>query len=192
MLTSLEVISLLTPFVVLGSGFLLNRKLKLMEEKNEAHIRQELEEKDQERNKLERHYALRIEFRLDAAVYKPQNGFYLVEFITTINNKSLIRHEFTEIKLRILGIKKDENIELWKNNRISFPEKLGEENIIPWNYVLVEPDITQELTYTTRIPEDISFILVNVEFHYDATTPHTAEKMFALQAPRLTDMTNEI
>lgn len=173
-------------------------------------------------DKKERRYALRIEFSLDARVIGVQKGFYLVEFIATINNKSLIQKQFTAISLRVLGIKKEEDIGLWttiveenktkepnkisvklftllgwlkekktkesrivKTKRINFPEKILKESIIPpqWNYIFVEPGVKQELIYTTRIPEDISFILATVEFHYDATTPHTAERMFELKIP---------
>ncbi len=159
-------------------------------------------------DKKERRYALRIEFSLDAKNIGVQKGFYLVEFITTINNKSLIQKKFTAITLRIRGIKKEKDIELWtaivkdrkeeprkvKTKRINFPEKILKESIIPpqWNYIFVEPGVKQEITYTTRIPEDISFILATVEFHYDATTPHSAEKMFALQTPRSKNLTTKI
>ncbi len=156
-------------------------------------------------DKKERRYALRIEFGLDAMIIGVQNGFYLLEFITTINNKSLVQKEFSAITLRIRGIKNDEAIGLWtatviddetkepkkvKTRRINFPEKILKETIIPpkWNYIFVEPGVKQEIIYTTPIPEDIRYILATVEFHYDAKTLHTAEKMLTLQAPQSNTM----
>lgn len=204
MSASLEIVklalSLITPIVIAILGFFLNRRLKQTDQKNEERHQRDIEAKEQERDKQERRHALRIEFALDALFHGPQKGFYLAEFIATINNKSLIQKKFTTITLRIRGIKKDGDIGLWtatvkdkqtkepkeiKTERISFPEKILKESIIPpqWNYVFVEPDVKQELAYTTPIPEDICYILATVEFHYDANTPHTAERMFALQAP---------
>ena len=150
-------------------------------------------------DKKERRYALRIEFDLDATIIGVQNGFHLLEFTTTINNKSLVQKEFSAITLRIRGIKNDEAIGLWtanviddetkepkkvKTRRINFPKKILKETIIPpkWTYIFVEPGVKQKIIYTTPISEDICYILATVEFHYDAKTPHTAEKMLALQA----------
>ncbi len=207
MWASLEIAKLITsfliPLVIVILGYYFNRRLKQIDQNNEDRHHRELEAKEQERDGLERRYVLRIEFSLDATIIGVQNGFYLLEFTTTIDNKSLVQKKFTAITLRVLGIKKDENIGLWtttvnhkeiNTKRINFPEKILKETIIPakWNYIFVEPGVKQKITYTTPILEDITYILATVEFHYDASTPHTAEKMLALQAPRSTDMTNEI
>ena len=193
MWTIIEIAQLIIiPLALAMLGYFLDRRLRQIDQQNKKHRQQELEAKEKERDELERKYKLRIEFTINAISHGTQNGSNLVEFITTINNKSAIQHKFTAINLRVRGIKKEQNIGLWKptirnkqieTKKINFPEKLMDENIIPpqWNYIFVEPGVKQELIYTTRIPEDISFILATVEFHYDTTTPHTAEHMFAVK-----------
>jgi hypothetical protein len=38
-------------------------------------------------------------------------------------------------------------------------------------------------TYVTRIPVAVKYILAHAEFAYDQFTPHTAERVFAVNAP---------
>ncbi len=194
MWTSLEISQLIIiPLALAILGYFLDRRLRQIDQQNEKHRQQKLEAKEKERNELERRYALRIEFYINAIFHGNQQGSSLVEFITTINNKSTIQHKFTAINLRVRGIKKEENIGLWKptiknkqidTKKINFPEKILEESIIPpqWNFIFVEPGVKQEITYTTPIPEEIRYILVTIEFDYDASTPHTAERMFEMKA----------
>ncbi len=200
MWTTLEIvniiISLSIPIMVAYLGYLFSLRLKLIDQKNDERHQQALELKKQEVDELERIHKARIEFSINRRFHGNQKKMNLVEFVVTINNKSLIRYEFQVIKLRVLGIKKDDDIEFWtatkKNNetgelikkvtkRVKFPEKILEENIVPWNYIFVEPGVKQELTYATLIAENIHYILVSVEFYYDANTPHTAERMFELK-----------
>ena len=152
-------------------------------------------------DKKERRHALRIEFNLDAFIHGKQDGFHLVEFITTIDNKSLIKHNFTNITLRVLGLKdgEDEKIKLWEapvkdrktgkitkkqTSRINFPENILHENILPpsWENIFVEPGVKQQITFPAPIPENIRYILATAKFHYqNVPKPHTAERMFVLK-----------
>lgn len=196
MWTSLEIVklalSLSIPIVIAILGYLFSRQLKRIDHKNEIYRQQELEAKEKERNEIERKYKLRIEFTIDAIFHGNQNGSNLVEFITTLNNKSAIQQKFTAINLRVLGIKKAEDIGLWNpiihnkqidTKKINFPEKILKESLIPpqWNYIFVEPGVKQKVTYPTPIPEEINYILATVEFDYDANTPHTTERMFEVR-----------
>jgi hypothetical protein len=54
--------------------------------------------------------------------------------------------------------------------------------VIPpgYNFLFMEPEVTQTITYISKIPDSIRYILVHVEFHYDIYTPHTAERVFQL------------
>ncbi|CAA6807442.1 MAG: Unknown protein [uncultured Thiotrichaceae bacterium] len=186
------IVSFSTPVVVVALGYYFSHQLKQFDRNNEARRQKELEAKEGERNELERKYKLRVEFTIDAIFHGNQNGSNLVEVVATINNKSAIQHKFTAINLRALGIKKGESIDLWSptilnkqiaTKKINFPEKILKESLIPpqWNYIFVEPGVKQEITYPTSIPENISYILATVEFHYDANTPHTAEHMFKVK-----------
>lgn len=113
---------------------------------------------------MERCYEPHIEFTIETKLFGPQKGFCIVEFVITANNKSLIRHQFNEIFLRVLGIKEDEDLELRElekdDSRLKFPEEILKTDIIPsnWNYIFIEPGVKQQITYTTRIPENIRFI----------------------------------
>ncbi len=100
MWTSLEIVKLIIiPISIAILGYYFNRRLKQIDQNNEDRHRQELEAKEQERNALERRYALRIEFDLDATIIGMQNGFYLLKLTTTIDNKSLVQKTFTAITL---------------------------------------------------------------------------------------------
>jgi len=193
------ILSTLTPIVIVFLGYLLNRRLKLMERESEQRRQQELETKERERNDLERLHKYRLEFSLDARVAGRQKGYYLVEFTATINNKSRLKKDFTAIRLRIRGLEKETAIQLWRarrknpqtgeveeqqTNRIYFPVTVCDENILPpfWENIFVEPGVKQLITFSTSIPENISYILATAGFYYtNVPKPHTAEKMFALK-----------
>ena len=153
-------------------------------------------------DRKERRYKHRIEFTLNATVIGTQKDCYLVEFIVTINNKSLVKKDFTEIPLRVRGIEENTAIELLsakkkdtktkkvietkQTSRIKFPIPIVDENILPpfWKNAFVEPGIKQDITFITPIPQNITFILATAKFSYQGIPkPHTAERMFALQAP---------
>ncbi len=201
--------SLLIPLVIVILGYYFNRRLKQTNQNNGDRHRQELEAKEQERNDLERRYKYRIEFSLDATIIGVQDGFYLLEFTTTINNKSLLQKKYTDITLRVLGIEENSNIKLWlaknidketgelkeqQTSRINFPVEIVKENILPpfWSNIFIEPGVKQDVTFTTRIPKNISYILATVKFKYkNIPKPHTAERIFALQVSQPNKMTTK-
>ncbi len=203
MWNSLEIIklvsSLVTPIVIVILGYYFNRRLKKSDQKN-ATIRLHNKIADeQKRDKLESRYNFRIEFTLATIFYGPQKDFYLAEFIATINNKSLVKKSITTIALRIRGIQKNEDILLWvakkkntetgsvlskQTSRINFPITIVKENILPpfWKNIFVEPGVKQDITFVTRIPANISYVLATASFYYDnIPEPHTAERMFELK-----------
>jgi hypothetical protein len=201
------ILSSVTPIVVLFLGLYINRKLKKIDQKNEKHRQQEIEAKKREIDRQNRIDKKRIEFTIDANVVGMQNGFYIVEFTTTINNKSQAQKQtFTSIILRVRGISKENDIEFWKKkkeeegtfgenenskvfltHRINFAEKIMEENILPplQTNIFIEPGVKQVISYTTRIAAHISFFIAHVSFYYSDKIPypHTAEKVFRLQIP---------
>ena len=153
-------------------------------------------------DKQERRHKHRIEFNLNAEVIGIHKGCYLVEFTVTINNKSLVKKNFSAIPLRVKGIETNSDIELWlaekkdkktnkvidtkQTSRVEFPIPILRENILPpfWENAFVEPGVEQNITFTTPIPLNISFILATAKFSYHGIPkPHTAERMFALQPP---------
>lgn len=179
------IISLLTPLVVVIIGYLLNRRLKKAE--NESQKKNELRNEEQQKNKdlIERRYSPHIEFSIDCKFYGPQDGWFVVEFLIQAKNVSLIRHEFNKIDLRVRGIKKSETPQLWKDHgdRLEFKNKIFQTDVVPndWQYIFVEPGVTQLISYVSRIPEEYRYISAWARFNYDKYNPHTIERMFEIQ-----------
>ena len=196
------ILSIVIPIAIVFLGYFINLRLKRIDQNNEKRLRQENELQEQQRAKLERRDKYRIEFSLNASVIGRQKAYYLVEFTITINNKSLLKKDFTAINLRVRGLEENSDIELWcaqkndestkklpeekQTSRIKFPVVLFSENILPpyWENVFIEPGVQQDITFNTPIRQDISFILASVKFYYkNVPEPHTAERMFALKPP---------
>lgn len=188
--SSLEIakllVSLLTPLVVVGVGYLFNLRLKKMEQENQE--RNKLEERriQEMRDQLERRHEPHIEFTIDCNFFGPQQGKLIAEFIISANNKSLVRHQFKNIFLRVRGIKKDAPLELLEKypNRLQFDELIFKEpDIKPgnWDFIFVEPGVIQQISFITRIDEDYRFLLAHAEFYYDRFTPHSIERMFEVR-----------
>ncbi len=205
MWTSLEIVkiivSLSIPLTVAILGYFFSQRLQLIEQKNEKNRQYDLDTKKNEQNELERLHKSRIELIIAANIFGPQEGDYLVEFIITIYNKSLIKHEFDMLNISIHGIKKNTQIEPWAKkdmDKACFPETIiSKKSLIPktkdseWKFIRVEPGVKQNVTLIIKVPEEIRYLLAHTKFQYDKYTPHTADKMFALQPPRSTDMRTE-
>jgi hypothetical protein len=130
-----------------------------------------------------------IELSVDCQVHGPDGDAYLIELLFTVRNRGLVRQQFDSILLRIRGIERNQPLSYWQGYepRLEFPEKLvdGAEVIPPgYNFYFMEPGVTQTITYTSRIPVSMKYILVYVEFRYDIRTPHTAERVFQLPDSR--------
>ena len=138
------------------------------------------------RLRVERTHSPHIELNIACNLFGPQDGEYLSEFLLTAHNKGAVRQEFKNIILRVRGIKKDCSLEYWNKYkpRVKFSEKIFSAEVIhkeKYNYIFVEPNVCQEITYVTKIPSDIKFILCRVEFKYDLHTPHSIERVFELK-----------
>ncbi|MCF2490255.1 hypothetical protein [Dyadobacter sp. CY347] len=125
----------------------------------------------------------RIEFDFDAMVYGPQNLNFMTVFSIRINNKGLIEHRFREIRVRILGLEKDADLNISSPHagRVKFPIKiLPSVNIVPekFGYYFVRPGISQTFNYFTAVPENMEFIVVRITFKYEKIDEiHTTEKV---------------
>jgi hypothetical protein len=176
--------SVLTPLAVVVVGYWLDLRLKAYQAERAERLRSEAEERRQRVAEIERRHEPHIEFTLDAAFYGPVGDVYLVEFVIHAHNKSLVRHEFERIELRVRGLTADEQPTLFddesREHRLVFPEKLFETDVMPgrWNYLFVEPGVKQAITFVTTVPVAYAYVLANAAFRYDAHTPHTIERMF--------------
>jgi hypothetical protein len=129
----------------------------------------------------------RIEFGLKCKVFGPHQNSYLASFTITANNKGNVEHKFSEIRLRIRGIKINELLTEFKeySPMVNFPEKIIEGiNIVPakFGYFFVRPGVNQAFNYATQIPGDIRFIIVRATFKYQSTNElHAAERVFEVR-----------
>jgi hypothetical protein len=90
--------------------------------------------------------------------------------------------------MRVRGIEKDREFEYWpeRGQRVEFPVRIiNNARVIPesLNFLFVEPGVQQTITYVTKVPAQIGYIVVYTEFWYDKVTPHTSERVFRLTSP---------
>jgi hypothetical protein len=128
-----------------------------------------------------------IELSVDCQVHGPDGDAYLIELLFTARNRGLVRQQFNSILLRIRGIERHQPLSYWQGYepRLEFPVRLvdGAEIIPPgYNFLFAEPGVTQTISYVSKIPASMKYILVHVEFQYNIFTPHTAERVFQLPA----------
>jgi len=171
--------SLATPVVVALIGLWISSRLKAQDRKFEAAYHAE-----------HRLNTPHIELKLDCEFHGIRNSCRLATFTVTATNVGQVLHKFDRIILRVRGIKDEPfgyraDEDRHDNYRVDFPHPLLKTNLVPvpkWNFVFVEPGVTQRLPLTTCIPVDFTYLLVHVKFEYEAYTPHTAEAVFAVPA----------
>jgi hypothetical protein len=140
------------------------------------------------RFRRERVHVPRVGFDLKCHFYGPQKNAFIAEFILSLRNKGLVKHKFHDVLLRVRGIEKEQELGFWqdKGQRLVFPIALISDNVIykqKYEYIFVEPGIDQDLTYVTKIPSSINFIVARAEFKYDESRTYSIERVFALPAP---------
>jgi hypothetical protein len=129
----------------------------------------------------------RIEFSVDCKFLGPQCNSYLTSIVVSANNKGNVEHKFSQINLRVLGIKSGEAFRKFDGHphMVAFPEELMKGvNIIPgkMQYYFVRPGVSQSFNFVTQVPEDIRFIVVRATFKYQNTNDlHTAEQVFEVK-----------
>jgi hypothetical protein len=192
------VVGVLTPFVVAAVGYLITRQLKNSEFRTQKEFERDREERlhryeeqkdsehwkrEEQKAEIERRYTPHIELRIDCKFFGPRHNQFLAVFYVQANNKGQVVHKFPSVVFRVRGIK-GEQFQYWKDRepRAYFPHKIFETELVPsdWNFIFVEPGVSQQITLTTVIPEEYSYISAYAEFAYREYWPHTAEAVFAL------------
>ena len=126
----------------------------------------------------------RIQFDIDCSFYGPPDGQMVAAFRVLAYNKGHVEYRFDSIKLRALGLKKDEPLTDRKGSEpmLLFPHTLFKKvQLVPekFGYFFVRPGVNQAFTYTTHIPGDIRFLVARATFRYKGTDDtHTAERTF--------------
>lgn len=141
------------------------------------------QERKAEEDEKKRTYAPHIEFEIKTNFYGAGRKTAITEILITISNKGLVRQNFKDIRLRVRGIEQKQHLSFWEGRepRLEFPVKLvNDVSFLPGNYnfFFVEPGCEQTITYVTKIPTNVHYILAYAEFKYDRHTPHTTERVF--------------
>jgi len=157
------------------------------QQRREDQLRKEQQEREDQLRKEQRESVPRIELGINCQVLGRDDGHYLVELALSAHNRGLVRWEFRNIMLRVRGIENNHPFSYWpgRGRRLEFPVNvISKEEVIPESvrFLFVEPGVQQSVTYVTKIPTNIAYIAVHVEFLYDKRTPHTAERVFRLAA----------
>ncbi len=129
----------------------------------------------------------RIEFNLDCKFFEPQHNSHLTAITISAHNKGNVEHKFTEIRIRILGIKNNQPLKEFEKYppMVEFPvEIMKGVNIVPpeYEYFFVRPNVNQTFNFATQISSDIRFIIIRATFKYQKINEiHTAERVFEVK-----------
>ncbi len=157
---------------------------------------------EEAQRKLYREDQPHIELTLGCTFHGIRGENRLATFTVSAKNVGRVEHKFDEIWLRVRGIKDgpfeyDADSEPHEGNapptedehsrRASFPDLLFKRNLVPatkttkWRYIFIEPGVKQNVSFTTLVPSDYSYLLAHVRFEYEKYRPHTAEAVFEVR-----------
>ena len=191
MWTTLEIAKLLaslaTPLVVAAVGFMVSLRLKDYDRKQqrEEDDRKKTIERSEasERDEIERRHTPHIEVNVEVSFLGKRDGKHLTRIVVIAANKGQVLHKFNRILLRLRGIK-DEPFEYIENRspHAAFPHKILDINLVQenWNFIFIEPGVTQRISLNTLVPEDFSYVLAHTLFEYKKYWPHTADALCAV------------
>jgi len=202
MWNSLEAAKLLatlgTPIAVAFIGYWISKRLsayqinrqKEAEARNreaQALAEERRQRQDDERqlakDELERRHTPHIAIQIEAEFLGRRNGQILTNFTVLAENAGSVMHKFPKIIFRVRGIK-DEPFQPWPGREplAYFPHKVLETDLVNpgWNFIFIEPGITQRISLATLIPEDYTYIVAHVEFEYKEYWPHTAQAVYVV------------
>jgi hypothetical protein len=168
----------------------LDRQERDRKEELDRQERDRQERLQAEKDELLRQYSPHIELALDCAYHKIRGDTRLTTFTVSAKNVGQVRHQIDRIKLRVRAINdepfayRNETAQYLggerRQPRVLFPHKVLETDLVPdkWNFVFIEPGVTQTLSFTKPISVDHCYLLAHVIFEYDEYEPHSAETVF--------------
>lgn len=134
----------------------------------------------------------RTELTLGCTFHAIRGDSRLAIFTVSAKNVGRVRHQIDRITLRVRAIN-DEPFayreetpkyldDKTRQPRVLFPHEVLKTNLVPaeWNFIFIEPGITQLLSYTKPISVDHRYLLTHVILEYEEVDePHSAEAVFA-------------
>jgi hypothetical protein len=117
----------------------------------------------------QRAFIPRIEYDVECRFLGPQGADYVTEVRLLVSNKSLTRRAFSSIRIRLLIIPSKATLEFWPegNGRLLFRRERPDVDLVPQDggrYYFIEPGVRQVFTYVTKVPADVTFVLLHAKF----------------------------
>ena len=134
-----------------------------------------------------------INFTADINVIGKQDEYWIVELIALIENKGKAQHKMEQFEFDVYGVNKKDKLEDDERfgGQVAFGHLIKKGSFLPikWKYFFVDPGTSAKYSFLSRIPEDISFIVLHTSFTYHNrnSAGHTAEKTISLIEKRNTD-----
>ena len=134
-----------------------------------------------------------LNFTADINVIGKQGEYWIVELIALIENKGKAQHKMERFEFDVYGVNKmDKLVDDEKfGGQVNFSHFIKKGSFLPkkWNYFFVDPGTAAKYSFLSRIPEDISFIVLHSSFVYNGrnNAGHTAEKTISLIEKRNID-----
>lgn len=119
-----------------------------------------------------------LESEIKCRFYGPVSESYMATFSIDIHNRGHKRFNISSVRLRIRGIRKDDELRLYdkriSGGRVEFPVKLIDEELVPrkYAYVFIEGGHKQEFTLATIVPAEFRYILVNARLGDKSSSVH--------------------
>jgi hypothetical protein len=175
--------SVLATVTVAVVSLLVSARQQVRHQRREDDLRDQHQRREDELRRVHREDAPRLEFTIEGETLGKREVGQLLALTISLHNRGLIQWKLNSIQLRIRGIEADQPLSYWKGYepRVEFPVRIVDDaEIVPGNvnFLFVEPGVAQSISYVTKIPTGIEYLLVHIEFNYDKYTPHTAERLF--------------
>jgi hypothetical protein len=175
--------SVLATVMVAVVSLVMSARQQTRHQRREDDLRDRHQEREDALRQFHREDAPRLEFTIEGETFGKPADEQLMALMISLHNRGLIRWQLNSILLRIRGIESSRPFGYWNGHapRVEFPVTVVDNaDIVPGNlnYLFMEPGVKQGISYVTRLPAGIEYVLVHLEFNYDQYTPHTAERLF--------------
>ena len=141
---------------------------------------------------LQREAQAKVEFDVDIKIIGEHDGELIIELITTIENKGLVRHRISNFSFDLLFmtdkdaiIDGDERI----NFQLLFQKKIDKRKWVPhdWYIPYIDAGVKQSFRYLTHLPVATKFVVLYSTFRHPTTKKdfHTAQQLSKLNRHQL-------
>lgn len=127
-----------------------------------------------------------INFTADINFICRQQGFWIVELISVIENKGKVPHKFKVFEFDLNALFPGDQIELNEQfgGQAFFPHEITKGSWKPekFKYFFISPGTTSKYSFVTRVPDKATAIMLHSWFEYEdrKKAGHTAERTVRL------------